>query len=160
WTPNRSLSHDPHDESIAQDGQGRRPGDLQPRGRAEGRPGGPPAPRLPDQLADIPQPDPGAGGLVARRRPLRPGNERRRHRRPDARIPRQTRVDNLGSPEGTPMRGMQIRSSDTALVVIDPQNDVLSEKGISWGLVGESVRENHTVENIERLFRSAKERGF
>jgi hypothetical protein len=28
---------------------------------------------------------------------------------------------------------MKINKSDTALVVIDPQNDVLSEKGVSWG---------------------------
>ncbi len=55
---------------------------------------------------------------------------------------------------------MQISKSDTALVVIDPQNDVLSETGVSWGLVGESVRENNTVENLERLFRAAKDRGF
>lgn len=51
---------------------------------------------------------------------------------------------------------MQFNKSETALVVIDPQNDVLSEKGVSWGLVGDSIKENHTVENIERLFRTAK----
>src|SRR3954454_2519779 len=55
---------------------------------------------------------------------------------------------------------MDIGKSDTALVVIDPQNDVLSEQGVSWGLVGASVRENGTVENIERLLRSAQEQGF
>jgi nicotinamidase-related amidase len=55
---------------------------------------------------------------------------------------------------------MNFHTSDTALVVIDPQNDVLSEKGVSWALVGESVKENNTVENLERLFRSAKEQDF
>jgi nicotinamidase-related amidase len=55
---------------------------------------------------------------------------------------------------------MDFNKSDTALVVIDPQNDVLSEKGVSWGLVGASVKENSTVENIERLFKAAKEQGF
>jgi nicotinamidase-related amidase len=55
---------------------------------------------------------------------------------------------------------MDFNKSDTALVVIDPQNDVLSEKGVSWGLVGASVKENSTVENIERLFKAAKEKGF
>ena len=55
---------------------------------------------------------------------------------------------------------MKVHKNDTALVVIDPQNDVLSEKGISWGLVGESVKENNTVANIERLFIAAKEQGF
>jgi nicotinamidase-related amidase len=55
---------------------------------------------------------------------------------------------------------MRIDKSDTAVVVIDPQNDVLSEKGVSWSLVGDSVRENNTVENLARLFRAAKESGF
>lgn len=49
---------------------------------------------------------------------------------------------------------------DTALVVIDPQNDVLSETGVSWGLVGASVKENNTVENLDLLFRAAKERDY
>jgi nicotinamidase-related amidase len=55
---------------------------------------------------------------------------------------------------------MEIHKSDTALVVIDPQNDVLSEKGVSWALVGASVKENNTVENLARLFKAAKELGF
>jgi nicotinamidase-related amidase len=55
---------------------------------------------------------------------------------------------------------MEFNKSDTALVVIDPQNDVLSEKGVSWGLVGESVKENNTVENIDRLFKAAKDGGY
>ncbi len=55
---------------------------------------------------------------------------------------------------------MKFSKSDTALVVIDPQNDVLSEKGVSWGLVGESVKENNTVENLARLFAAAKELGY
>jgi nicotinamidase-related amidase len=52
---------------------------------------------------------------------------------------------------------MSVRNSETALVVIDPQNDVLSEQGVSWGLVGASIKENNTVANIERLFAAAKE---
>jgi len=55
---------------------------------------------------------------------------------------------------------MKFDRDDTALVVIDPQNDVLSEKGVSWGLVGASVEENNTIVNLERLFVAAKERGF
>ncbi|QEL17488.1 cysteine hydrolase [Limnoglobus roseus] len=55
---------------------------------------------------------------------------------------------------------MDIHQADTALVMIDPQNDVLSEAGVSWGLVGESIRENNTVENIGRLFQAAKGGGF
>ncbi len=55
---------------------------------------------------------------------------------------------------------MQFNKDDTALVVIDPQNDVLSEKGISWELVGESVEENNTVENLARLFSVAKGQSY
>jgi nicotinamidase-related amidase len=51
---------------------------------------------------------------------------------------------------------MKIEKRNTALVIIDPQNDVLSEKGISWGMVGESVKENNTVQNLARLFKAAK----
>lgn len=55
---------------------------------------------------------------------------------------------------------MDINKKDTALLVIDPQNDFLSEKGVAWPLVGESVKENKTVENLERLFEAAKKNGF
>lgn len=55
---------------------------------------------------------------------------------------------------------MRVSRSDTAVVIIDPQNDVLSEQGLAWKAVGASVRENRTVENIERLFQAAKSRGF
>ena len=55
---------------------------------------------------------------------------------------------------------MKFDRNTTALVVIDPQNDVLSENGVSWPLVGDSVRENNTIANIERLFEAAKEQGF
>jgi nicotinamidase-related amidase len=55
---------------------------------------------------------------------------------------------------------MRFSKNDTALVVIDPQNDVLSEKGISWRLVGDSVKENNTVENLARLFKAAHEQSF
>ncbi len=51
---------------------------------------------------------------------------------------------------------MKVNSSDTALVITDPQNDFLSPKGVAWGLVGDSVRENGTVEHIEALFKAAK----
>lgn len=44
----------------------------------------------------------------------------------------------------------------TALVIIDPQIDFLSPKGVSWGVVGENVTENGTVGNIEALFKAAK----
>src|SRR6478672_11111486 len=55
---------------------------------------------------------------------------------------------------------MNFHPRDTALVVIDPQNDVLSEKGVSWPAVGESVREVGTIANLHRLFEAAKRDGF
>ena len=55
---------------------------------------------------------------------------------------------------------MEINKNDTAVVVTDPQNDFLSEKGVTWGLVGDSVKENKTVENIERIFQAAKDNDF
>lgn len=55
---------------------------------------------------------------------------------------------------------MDIRKSDTAVVFIDPQNDVLSEKGANWGAVGASVTENNTVQNMERIFEASKSRGY
>jgi len=56
-----------------------------------------------------------------------------------------------------PNPGMQVDPNNTALVVIDPQNDFLSPQGVTWGVVGESVEENNTVENIEALFKAATE---
>ena len=56
-----------------------------------------------------------------------------------------------------PNPGMDINREDTALVVTDPQNDFLSPGGVAWGVVGESVTENRTVEHLDRLFRTAKE---
>jgi nicotinamidase-related amidase len=55
---------------------------------------------------------------------------------------------------------LEINKSDTAVLFTDPQNDFLSEDGATWGLVGESVKENNTRENIERIFKAAKDNGF
>ena len=55
---------------------------------------------------------------------------------------------------------MEINKKDTAVLVTDAQNDFLSEKGVTWELVGDSVKENKTIENIERLFKTAKANGF
>ncbi len=49
-----------------------------------------------------------------------------------------------------------VNGEDTALVITDPQNDFLSPEGATWGMVGDSVTENNTVENIESLFKAAK----
>ena len=55
---------------------------------------------------------------------------------------------------------MNIHRSDTAVVFIDPQNDVLSPTGINWGATGASVTENGTVGHMLDIFRAAKEADF
>ena len=55
-----------------------------------------------------------------------------------------------------PDPGVVIVSGRTALLITDPQNDFLSSKGVAWGVVGESVTKNNTVENIDSLFKAAK----
>jgi len=48
----------------------------------------------------------------------------------------------------------------TAIVITDPQNDFLSPNGVTWGVVGESVTANNTVENLETLFQLAEANGI
>jgi nicotinamidase-related amidase len=57
-------------------------------------------------------------------------------------------------------QAMTFQNADTAVVFIDPQNDVLSERGANWASVGASVTENRTVENMERIFKAAKAKGY
>src|SRR5260370_5834772 len=56
--------------------------------------------------------------------------------------------------------GMTVQKADTAVVFIDPQNDVLSEQGANWAAVGASVTENKTIENMERIFKAAKANAY
>ena len=58
-----------------------------------------------------------------------------------------------------PPSNMKLDLSRAALVVVDPQVDFLSPKGVAWGAVGASVREHNTVENIGRLLAAAKSAG-
>jgi nicotinamidase-related amidase len=51
-------------------------------------------------------------------------------------------------------------SNDTAVVVIDPQNDVLSPTGKNWDSVGASVTENDTVQHLVDVLAAAKATGF
>jgi nicotinamidase-related amidase len=59
-----------------------------------------------------------------------------------------------------PDPGMEIDPAHTAIVVTDPQNDFLSPEGVTWGVVGESVTENNTVENLGQLMDAAKRNGY
>ncbi|ETW94898.1 MAG: isochorismatase [Candidatus Entotheonella factor] len=56
-----------------------------------------------------------------------------------------------------PPSEMQLDLKRAALVVTDPQIDFLSPNGVTWGVVGNNVKEMHTVENIGRLFQYAKQ---
>lgn len=55
-----------------------------------------------------------------------------------------------------PPATMELQRGRAALLVVDPQIDFLSPKGVAWGVVGESVTEHNVVANIGRLFRAAK----
>ena len=55
-----------------------------------------------------------------------------------------------------PPSNMELDLKHVALVITDPQVDFLSPTGVTWEVVGESVKELNTVENIERLFVAAK----
>jgi len=55
-----------------------------------------------------------------------------------------------------PNPGMEIVSGRTAILITDPQKDFLSPEGVTWGVVGNSVTENNTVEHIESLMKAAK----
>ncbi len=59
-----------------------------------------------------------------------------------------------------PPSDMKLNLERAALVVTDPQIDFLSPEGVTWGVVGESVEQHNTVENLGRLFAAAKQRGI
>ena len=59
-----------------------------------------------------------------------------------------------------PATTVDVDLSYTALVITDPQIDFLSPEGVTWGVVGESVTELGTVENIGRLLDTAKATGL
>ena len=59
-----------------------------------------------------------------------------------------------------PNPGLEIDKDRTALVITDPQRDFLSEDGVVWAVVGESVQENNTVENLRQLMTTAHEVGI
>ena len=55
-----------------------------------------------------------------------------------------------------PPSNMVLDLPRTAIVITDPQIDFLSPDGVTWGIVGNSVTANKTVEHIEQLPKSAK----
>ena len=71
-------------------------------------------------------------------------------------------ADPYAEPEnpGLPPSNMELNLSRTAIVITDPQIDFLSPDGVTWALVGNSVTQNKTVENIEQLLKTAKKQGI
>jgi len=55
---------------------------------------------------------------------------------------------------------VRLNAGTTAVVVIDPQIDVLSPAGRNWGAVGASVTENNTVANLAALMETAVGEGY
>ena len=62
----------------------------------------------------------------------------------------------------TPEKESPVKFSrtDTAVVVIDPQNDVLSPTGKNWEVLSDSVTENRTVENLVSILTAATAEGY
>jgi nicotinamidase-related amidase len=58
------------------------------------------------------------------------------------------------------MTSLTYHPSDTAVVVIDPQNDVLSPTGKNWELLKDSILENKTVEHLVDICAAAKSSGY
>ncbi len=59
-----------------------------------------------------------------------------------------------------PPSDMVLDKKRTALVITDPQVDFLSPDGVTWGVVGDSVTQNKTVEHLDQLFAAAKQAGI
>jgi nicotinamidase-related amidase len=56
-----------------------------------------------------------------------------------------------------PKPGFEADEGRTAMVITDPQRDFLSEDGVVWQVVGQSVEENHTVAHLAQLLAAAHE---
>jgi nicotinamidase-related amidase len=65
-------------------------------------------------------------------------------------------------PDGLPSEEPTLKydPGDTAIVVIDPQNDVLSPTGRNWDILEASVTENRTVEHLIEICTGANAGGF
>jgi nicotinamidase-related amidase len=71
-------------------------------------------------------------------------------------------VEKYAPPEKSalPPSDMTLDLARTGLLITDPQIDFLSPKGVTWGIVGDSVTEQNTVPNIGRLMAAAKQAGI
>jgi len=53
-----------------------------------------------------------------------------------------------------------LSAGHTALVVTDPQNDFLDTRGKAYGLFADNLKELNAIDNMERLFKMAKQAGL
>ena len=68
--------------------------------------------------------------------------------------------DNTNQADNNATEIKSLDKSKTALVIVDPQNDFLSEGGAVWDLVGEDVVQNNVVENLVKLREAANAAGI
>ena len=54
-------------------------------------------------------------------------------------------------------KSQKLELASTAILIIDPQNDFLSEGGAVWDLVGSEVQKYNVVEKLQMLKQAAKE---
>jgi nicotinamidase-related amidase len=59
-----------------------------------------------------------------------------------------------------PKPGFTVDRGRTAVVVTDPQRDFLSEDGVVWQVVGQSVQDNDTVAHLAQLLEAAHGAGI
>jgi nicotinamidase-related amidase len=59
-----------------------------------------------------------------------------------------------------PDPGFDVDTTNTAVVITDPQRDFLSEDGVVWQVVGPSVEANDTVEHLRQLLTAAHDKGI
>ncbi|WP_055071923.1 cysteine hydrolase [Clostridium massiliamazoniense] len=55
---------------------------------------------------------------------------------------------------------MNFNKKDTAIVLVDPQNEFLHEMGAGYPLAKDVLEENNTIKNIEDLLKASKENGY
>lgn len=57
-------------------------------------------------------------------------------------------------------KNTKIDAKTTAILIIDPQNDFLSQGGAVWDLVGDEVKKNDVVNKLKKIKEIAKESGI
>lgn len=55
-----------------------------------------------------------------------------------------------------PRQSLELDLSKTAIIVIDPQNDFMSEQSPIWTLVGPSVKSQNLIEHLQQLISTAE----